>query len=108
MAASAETVDLAAPESRMNPHRTRHHTKKIKRPKKPVGDWIAEKKERDARVTAEYGRSAHYACGRKARYPTKADAIERAAVGIAHGQKFLRAYECPYCGGWHLTSHMYE
>lgn len=95
---------LAQAGSRMNPHRTRHHTKRAKRPKRPVGGWVAEKKERDKRVTERYGRSAHYSCGRKARYPTKEAAIERAAIGIAHGQRYLRAYPCPYCGGWHLTS----
>ena len=92
----------------MNPHRERRHTKKRKQAKKQMGDWLGERKRRDARVTAEYGHAAHYSCGRKARYPTREAAIERAAVGIAHGQPFLRAYLCPYCGGWHLSSHLHE
>lgn len=93
----------------MNPHRAKRHTKrKPKKQRRPVGEWVSEKKERDARVTAEFGQAAHNSCGRKARYPTRADAIERAAVGIAHGQPYLRAYLCPYCGGWHLSSHEHE
>ncbi len=34
-------------------------------------------------------------CWRKRRFTSKANALE-AAPG-------LRAYECPNCGGWHLT-----
>lgn len=92
----------------MNPHRDRRRTKRKKKQKRAAGEWDAEKRERDARVTARYGQAAHYSCGRKARYPTKAVAIERAAIGIAHGQPYLRAYLCPYCGGWHLSSHEHE
>lgn len=69
-----------------------------------AGDWASERKGRDRRVTSEYGMSAHYSCGRKARYPTKEDAIGMAAARVSRGPSFLRAYHCPYCGGWHLTS----
>ena len=24
------------------------------------------------------------------------------------GKRGLQIYECPYCGGWHLTSHPWE
>jgi len=37
-------------------------------------------------------------CGRKRRFRTEIEAEN-------HGQRWgQRAYECPCCGGWHLTS----
>lgn len=89
----------------MNPHRPRRRARRARKRARGESPWDAERARRDARVTAEHGPAAHWACGRKARYPTREAAIERAAVGIAHGQPFLRAYQCPYCGGWHLSSH---
>lgn len=67
-----------------------------------------EQMERDAEVTKTYGRAAHSQCGRKMAYESKDEAISVAAhyarrkynIGVT-----LRAYECPYCGQWHLTSH---
>ena len=91
----------------MNPDRGLRRRRRPKRGKRPAGEWEAERRRRDAMVTARYGQSAHYSCGRKARYETQAEAMGRAAVGVAHGQPFLRAYQCPYCGGWHLSSHSY-
>ena len=63
-----------------------------------------EMRERDARVTAEYGDKAHVMCGRKLRYQSRGDAFDRASRSVMHGSAPLRAYRCPYCGGWHLTS----
>ena len=44
------------------------------------------------------------ACGRKRRYETRveaAKAAERSARRKDSPKIFV--YECPYCGGWHLT-----
>lgn len=59
---------------------------------------------RDRVVTALYGDAGHRQCGKKARYITEYDAVRKAALYVAHGAPPLRAYECPLCGGWHLTS----
>ena len=41
-------------------------------------------------------------CTRKRRYRTQGDALEAAALaGVERGRK---AYRCPVCGHWHLTS----
>ena len=45
------------------------------------------------------------ACSSKARYDTKADALEAIAACAEHGRRGLSCYRCPHCGGWHLTSH---
>ena len=44
------------------------------------------------------------ACGRKKRYETRVDAkkaAERSSRRKDAPKIFV--YECPYCGGWHLT-----
>lgn len=46
----------------------------------------------------------------KHRYPTRVDAIF-AMCDIQHrhgGERERRAYECPRCHGWHLTSKPYR
>lgn len=40
----------------------------------------------------------------KIAYPTEGDANEAASRIGAHSAISLRAYECPYGDGWHLTS----
>lgn len=44
------------------------------------------------------------ACGRKRRYETRFDA-KRAAERSSRRKDAPKifVYECPYCGGWHLT-----
>ena len=44
-------------------------------------------------------------CESKARYATRADAEATIAACGAHGTRGLECYRCPYCHGWHLTSH---
>lgn len=64
-----------------------------------------ERKARDEQMTSEHGRRDHRACGRKSRFPDEASAIASASYLMHKGNKSLRVYHCPYCGGWHLTSH---
>ena len=40
-------------------------------------------------------------CGKR-RHPDQAAAIA-AAIRLSRGRYPLRAYECPGCGGWHLS-----
>lgn len=62
-----------------------------------------ERLERDKWVTSEYGMRGHNSCGRKVRYETEHDAMSHATLSRLMGCMDLHAYECPYCGGWHLT-----
>lgn len=54
-----------------------------------------------AREHARYEKS----CASKMRYPTRADALDAIAACAEHGRRGLSTYQCPYCNGWHLTSH---
>jgi len=62
------------------------------------------RQRRDTAVTERYGEKGHRMCGRKARYVSETMARSMAARWMALGAPKLRAYECPLCGGWHLTS----
>ena len=66
-------------------------------------DEHVEMLQRDAYVTSKYGERAHRMCGSKKRYATKSVALGRASKSTQRGATQLRAYLCPYCGGWHLT-----
>lgn len=48
------------------------------------------------------------ACTSKNRYATHADAEEALAWCEQRGQRGLSIYRCPYCHGWHLTSHPWK
>lgn len=45
------------------------------------------------------------ACHSKRRYWSEVDALVQAAKLVCQPRKIptLRAYQCPSCGGWHLT-----
>lgn len=66
-----------------------------------------EMARRDAWVSREYGRAGHGSCGRKVRYETEEKAMRRAIMSMLRSEEgaVVTAYPCPYCGGWHLTSH---
>lgn len=44
------------------------------------------------------------ACGRKKRYETRVEAAKAAEKSSRRKDApKIFVYECPYCGGWHLT-----
>jgi hypothetical protein len=45
------------------------------------------------------------ACERKSRYASRVDAEMAIAWCEEQGRRGLTYYRCPYCHGWHLTSH---
>ena len=45
------------------------------------------------------------ACESKNRYASKFDAEVAINACADYGSTGLSAYKCPYCNGWHLTSH---
>ena len=47
-------------------------------------------------------------CTSKNRYATKHDAEAAAFACADYGTKGLSVYQCPYCKGWHLTSHPWD
>ena len=65
----------------------------------------SERRLRDDIVTSKYGQKAHDMCGRKMRYVSESEALRVALISLRKNDAtMLRAYRCPYCNGWHLTS----
>lgn len=62
----------------------------------------ARRVRRDADAQAARRRKA---CESKNRYASRSEAEVVIAECAAHGTSGLSAYRCPYCEGWHLTSH---
>lgn len=79
----------------------RDERKRAKRHRK-AHKVMREMEKRDRKVTEEHGITAHGACGRKKRYRSQYGANTYIRW---HPTKDLHTYKCPYCGGWHLTSH---
>ena len=48
------------------------------------------------------------ACESKNRYASRAEAEENLAWCEHNGKRGLSVYRCPYCDGWHLTSHPWD
>ncbi len=48
------------------------------------------------------------ACTSKNRYSSKKEAQENLEWCKQNGQTGLSVYRCPYCDGWHLTSHPWD
>ena len=71
-----------------------------------LDDLFASEHRREERMSEEKEAARRQkSCESKNRYPSKADAQLAIASCAEHGTKGLSAYRCPYCNGWHLTSH---
>lgn len=71
-----------------------------------MGDLFARERKREERLDAEHETALrHKACESKNRYSSKAEANDAIAACAEHGRRGLSGYRCPYCNGWHLTSH---
>lgn len=71
-----------------------------------MGDVFAREERRRASMDAEREASLRKkACESKNRYATQAEAKDAIASCAAYGRTGLHSYRCPYCRGWHLTSH---
>ncbi len=60
--------------------------------------------QRRAQEQREVGRR-NKACASKNRYATQSEARDAIFACAEHGRTGLSTYRCPYCNGWHLTSH---
>ena len=74
-----------------------------------LDDAFAREGSRRVTAAAKHDAAQRYkACESKNRYATLAEAQENLAWCEHRGKRGLQIYECPYCGGWHLTSHPWE
>lgn len=48
------------------------------------------------------------ACSSKNRYSSYAEALANLEWCEERGSAGLEIYQCPYCNGWHLTSHPWD
>lgn len=44
-------------------------------------------------------------CDGKVRYDTRLEAIHMGLLSTRHSGGGVRIYQCPICGGYHLTTH---
>ena len=89
----------ALPDERENYKGPSHERHKRRRKRKAE----RERALRDAWVTEVWGRRGHGGCGRKLRFRCLHEARTFAEAHAWHAKWW--AYRCPYCNGWHLTSH---
>ena len=88
------------------------NAKRVQQFKSQLGgldDLFASEQQRGERLSAEKeAAQREKACESKNRYPSQWEAHEAIAACEAHGTKGLSMYRCPYCDGWHLTSHPWD
>ena len=71
-----------------------------------LGDVFAVEDLRHERAREGREEAQRYkGCESKNRYASRLEAEENLAWCERKGKRGLQIYECPYCGGWHLTSH---
>lgn len=71
-----------------------------------MDDAFAAEREREEALDARREEARRErACTSKNRYATRAEAQDAIGSCARRGVTGLVSYRCPYCGGWHLTSH---
>jgi len=74
-----------------------------------MDDLFAREEQRRDETRAQYEAAQRVkACESKNRYASRAEAQENLAWCEARGTRGLSIYRCPYCKGWHLTSHPWD
>ena len=71
-----------------------------------LDDLFAQERRRGEEMSARKEAALREkSCESKNRYATLGEARQAIDACAAHGTRGLSAYRCPYCNGWHLTSH---
>ena len=88
------------------------NAKRVQQFKSQLGgldDLFASEHRREERLSVEKEAARRQkSCESKNRYATKGEAQLAIASCAEHGTTGLKAYRCPYCNGWHLTSHPWD
>lgn len=90
-------------------HGARHQEKNkvddVKRRRRRRKVARSRDRRRVERVTSTYGYNTYHTCTSKRYYHTREKVAETMVkVEALFGRKCY-GYHCPYCGGWHLSSH---
>ena len=67
-----------------------------------------ERQRHSASIEAKAEARKRKACTSKNRYSSREEAQENLAWCQENGRTGLSIYRCPYCDGWHLTSHPWD
>ena len=70
--------------------------------------FVREDASRKKRAAHKEQARREKACTSKNRYASQSEARAAIADCEQHGARGLKPYRCPYCNGWHLTSHPWE
>ena len=71
-----------------------------------MNDAFSREQERLSDISARHQAALREkACESKNRYASYDEAEENRAWCASQGKRGLSIYRCPYCDGWHLTSH---
>lgn len=70
--------------------------------------FAREGSRRQKRASEKEAAQRRRACESKNRYATRGEAEAAIASCADYGTTGLKSYQCPYCDGWHLTSHPWE
>lgn len=74
-----------------------------------MDDAFAREQQREEEDAIEHEAAMRRkACESKNRYASRDEAKEAQAWCEANGSPHLSIYRCPYCNGWHLTSHPWK
>ena len=74
-----------------------------------LDDLFDSERQRDKRMSKEKEEAQRRkACESKNRYSSRDEARAAIAACKEYEAKDLQTYRCPYCDGWHLTSHPWE
>lgn len=74
-----------------------------------MDDIFAREEAHRERASADHEAARRRkACESKNRYASRAEAEENLAWCEHNGKRGLSVYRCPYCDGWHLTSHPWD
>ena len=86
--------------------------KRVQQFKSELGDFddlFALERRREERLSEDKQAARRKkACESKNRYASKSEAQLAIASCAEYSTVNLSAYRCPYCNGWHLTSHPWE
>ena len=74
-----------------------------------MDDLFAHEERRRAEAEEEQAaRTRSKACSSKNRYASRGEAMAAIEACADYGRTGLQCYHCPYCDGWHLTSHPWD